>query len=164
MSRATLTNSMVRAAKIGTRRLPLKNERAIGSLVSWKRLYKAAAINPEMIPMKTFPIWPNAGLTVVTLIFNRVATDSGFKTLVGNSKATNPAKAAAPSLSLDIPRAKPTANSSGNCPSTALPPACRKWATMSLLAEAHQFPIPTSNAAAGSTATGSCNERPMRCK
>ena len=80
-SRTTETNNITRVAKIGTKRFPLKNDNAIGNFVSWKRSNKAAAINPAIIPIKTFPaIALKAGLTALTFIPNNKATCFGANT------------------------------------------------------------------------------------
>ena len=104
---------MTAAVTIGTERLPLKNDNAIGSLTLLKRLYISAAIKPAKIPIKTFLLliaW-KAILTFSTSTFVNIATVVGANNCIGTKKATNPAIADEPSLSFVIPRANPTANS-----------------------------------------------------
>ena len=113
---------------IGAKRFPLKKASAVGSLVVWKRLYIAAATNPEIIPMNALLILPKAGLTASTSIPCNIATEPELSKVVITKKATKPLSAAAPSLSFDIPRDKPTANNTGKLSITAEPALIKKAA------------------------------------
>src|SRR5699024_1457495 len=124
-----ITNIAV-ADKIGTKRLPLKNANAVGNLVSLNLLYIAAVTKPQIIPTNTLLISPKAKFTFSSGICNVLAIDSVLKTFVKTKNDTSPLNAAAPFLSFDIPKAKPTANKIGKLSRIAKPPFAKKLATL----------------------------------
>ena len=105
--------SIVAAVNIGTNLLPLKNAKAIGNCVLWNLLNISDAIIPDTIPINALFIFAKANGTVVTSTFVNSATDSFDNNVVITKKPTNPANAAEPSFSLDIPTDIPTANNIG---------------------------------------------------
>ncbi|MPM90047.1 hypothetical protein SDC9_137163 [bioreactor metagenome] len=119
---------------MGTARFPLKKDKAIGNFTLLKRLYIAAATSPAKIPIKTFLllIAPNAMFTCSTSTFVNNATDALLTKVIGVKKATNPAKAEEPSLSFDIPNAKPTANNNPKLSKIVLPALIKKAAKILL--------------------------------
>ena len=117
---------------IGTNRLPLKNDKAIGNSTSLNLLKEYAAINPIIIPRNTLElsIFVKPKLTAFSFILNNVATFSGFNTFVTIAYPNAPAKATAPSFFLAIPIATPIAKINPNCPKIAVPTIEKNMATV----------------------------------
>lgn len=106
----------------------LKNAKAIGNCVLWNLLNISAAIIPDNIPINALFIFPKAKGTLSTSTFVKTATDSFDNNVVITKKPTNPANAAEPSFSLDIPTAIPTANNIGILSNMEAPDLIRKAA------------------------------------
>ena len=70
----------------------------------------AAAIKPASIPINTFLLLIASKATLTVSWPVNKATELELTRVIGVKKATKPAKAEEPSLSFDIPIAKPTAN------------------------------------------------------
>ena len=159
--------SIVVAVNIGTNLLPLKNAKVIGNCVLWNLLKISDAIIPDAIPINALFILPKATGTFSTSTFVNIATESFDNNVVITKKPTNPANAAEPSFSLDIPTAIPTANNIGILSSMEAPDFIRKAAAELFAphpAGSSLYPIPKSNAAAGITAIGNISDLPIFCK
>ena len=93
-----------------------------------------------------------------------IPTAPGDNKVVTTKKETNPARAADPFLSLDIPNATPIANRIGILSIIAPPDLIKKAANT--LSPPHptgsiQYPKPNNIAAAGRTATGTISALPL---
>src|SRR5699024_3189935 len=89
--------------RIGTKRRPLKNDNARGNSTLLKRLYSSAESTPTRIPTNWLFILPKATGTSASGRPLIIDTAAGEQSVVTTKKPTKPVKAAAPSLSFDIP-------------------------------------------------------------
>ena len=161
------TTSITTDVMIGTNLFPLKKARNLGSSKLWNLLYNSPAITPQRIPTNWLLIFPNAGETSLGATPVIWATAPAESKVVTTSKATSPARAAAPFLSLESPKATPTANNIGMLSMIAAPALIKNaasWLFPPQPVGSIQYPIPIKIAAAGRTATGTIKALPIFCK